>query len=164
MNHPPPQAEDRAIDLVAQPSECPAPPGGPVWSPESCDGSKTVDLSASSFTLRCYCLESSPSTRSPGTLGCYCGKGRSPRWTGSSADTSLRSFGMEGARSPGLPNDCKPMPPPAWAKGWEVRTHPAPTSEVPVQQSTYRSPPMLLAQRRSSQEPSTTWAVAQPPP
>ena len=66
------------------------------------------------------------------------------------------------------------MPPPASAKGWEVRTRPAPPSEFPVPQPTYVSPPMRFAQRRSKQEQvapgsdvklgfTATWAIAQPP-
>ena len=85
--HAPLRPADRAIDLSQQSFERKghASPGGPLWSPE-CDGSKTVDLSASSFELRCYCLGPSV-VASPGTPGCYCGKGRSPRWPGTTAGT-----------------------------------------------------------------------------
>ena len=175
---PPHRPADRAVDLSQRSFERKghaSSPGGPLWSPE-CDGSKTVDLSASSFELRCYCL--GPSTMaSPATPGCYCGKGRSPRWPGTTAGTSgsPRVFGMKHARSPGLPADLRTlMPPPASAKGWEARTRPAPPSEFPVPQPTYVSPPMLFAQRRSKQEQvapgsqvtpgfTATWAIAQPP-
>ena len=166
----------RSLDLSQQSFErkCHASPGGPLWSPER-DGSKTVDLSASSFELRCYCLGPSV-TGSPGTPGCHCGKGRSPRWPGTTAGTSgsPRIFGMKHARSPGLPANLRTlMPPPASAKGWEVRTRPAPPSAFPVPQPTYVSPPMLFAQRRSQEQVAhgshvtpgftASWAIAQPP-